>query len=197
MSVQTPSPLPPAPPERPLHTRPSFWVALAAGVLLVLGAVLTLVLVLVGGAVAVAARDTGGERAVASAPVTEPVVEPEDADVFSLRVGDCLTDVVPEGQVEEVPVVPCDQPHLTEAYFAHAIEAPDLPERAVVEALVDDVCVPAFGDYVGLPYEESALYVSYLSPTVESWRGGDRELLCLLEAPEGETLTGTARGTAR
>jgi hypothetical protein len=50
---------------------------------------------------------------------------------------------------------------------------------------------------VGLPYEESALYVSYLSPTVESWRGGDRELLCLLEAPEGETLTGTARGTAR
>jgi hypothetical protein len=211
-----PGPAAPLPPKTPLHRRPLFWVALGGGLLVVLVVVGLVLALVVGGAVAAsrtapapapatastgtdagtdAGTDPGTDGGVEEVPAEVPAGD--DEDVFDLAVGDCLAEVVPDAEVDEVPVTSCDAPHVSEAYSSHTIEAEALPDEAAFEALVDEVCLPAFEAFVGLPYEESVLYVSSLSPTPESWDAGDRELLCLLDAPEGEVLTGSARGTAR
>jgi hypothetical protein len=66
----------------------------------------------------------------------------------------------------------------------------DFPgEEAVVEQ-ADESCTAEFESFVGLPYEESALYLSYLTPSEETWPAGDREVLCTVYDPAGDT-TGT------
>lgn len=52
-----------------------------------------------------------------------------------------------------------------------------------------------FESFAGLPYEQSVLEVSWLAPTIESWGGGDREVLHRERLRWGET--GSLAGVAR
>ncbi|MBN2624041.1 MAG: septum formation family protein, partial [Acidimicrobiales bacterium] len=76
------------------------------------------------------------------------------------------------------------------------IETESLPGADEMEAIVTDQCLPVFETFVGVPYEDSVLQVTWLEPTPGSWDAGDRELLCMLVDPAGE-MTGSAQGTAR
>jgi hypothetical protein len=49
---------------------------------------------------------------------------------------------------------------------------------------------------VGMSYDQSALEVTWLEPTEESWEAGDRELVCLITDPAGQT-TGSLEGANR
>ena len=121
---------------------------------------------------------------------------PQDANVFTLSVGDCLVDDAEEGEVSEVPVVPCDQPHTSEVFYSHTIPGDTLPSQSAMEDIVDAECVSRFEGFVGIPYPDSALLVTWLAPTAESWAAGDRELLCLAAGPAGEVV-GTLEGSNR
>ncbi len=127
---------------------------------------------------------------------TGDTVGPEDADVFTLAIGDCLVEDSSGGEVQEVPVVPCDQPHASEVYYSHIIDGDELPDATEMETIAGDVCVANFESYVGLPYPESVFVYTVLQPTQGSWDSGDRELLCLLADPAGE-MTGSAAGSNR
>lgn len=120
----------------------------------------------------------------------------EDASVFDIAVGDCLTDEVTGDSVEEVPVVPCDQPHISEVYFSYTIEEETFPGSDGMDRLMEEQCLPAFESFVGVAYDMSALEVTTLEPTSESWEQGDRELLCLIVDPAGE-VTGSLQGANR
>jgi len=129
---------------------------------------------------------------------TNEVTEAGDADVFSMSVGDCLPDPsAATGEVTEVAVVPCDEPHEGEVFFAYDIEEEALPATAAMEAIVQEQCLGAnFESFVGMPYDESVLEVTWLEPTAESWAAGDREILCIITDPAGgvtESLEGAAR----
>ena len=118
----------------------------------------------------------------------------DDADVFDLRVGDCLDEAGDE-EVQSVPTVPCADEHDYEVYSSTDVEGGDYPGQDAVNAQADEYCVMAFDAFVGTAYDESALDYSYFTPTQESWDfNDDREILCMVFHPE-EKLTGTAKGS--
>jgi len=98
-----------------------------------------------------------------------------------------------------VPVVDCAQPHQSEAYAEFLWPGDDFlypgDERVVGHG--EEECRRRFADFVGLEYDSSRLELTYLYPTSQSWRDGDRLFLCAVSAPDGETLQGTARNLGR
>ena len=59
-----------------------------------------------------------------------------------------------------------------------------------------ELCRPLFEEFVGLPYDESELYYSALTPTQEGWeQARDRKALCILlsDEPVADTLRGARR----
>jgi hypothetical protein len=187
-------------------------------VAVVVGILVVALIILGGGALALFSSDSGSdddsetaETTVApddpttstAAPSTTTATTappttagPEDANVFTLEVGDCLVDDTAEGEVREVPVVPCDQPHTSEIYYSHTLSGDTLPSQSEMEDIVDAECVSRFEGFVGIPYPDSALLVTWLEPTPGSWAAGDRELLCLASGPAGEVV-GTLEGSNR
>jgi hypothetical protein len=123
--------------------------------------------------------------------------EAEDTTVFQVEVGDCLaSDPAGQGEVSEVPTVDCAEPHVSEVFHTATIEGDELPDAAAMEGIVNDECLTEFESFVGMPYAESALEATWLEPTADSWEQGDRELVCMVTDPAGET-TGTLEGANR
>ena len=119
----------------------------------------------------------------------------EGADIFAIQVGDCAGDLT-EGEVQALDVIPCADPHGSEAYASFQIDDGDFPGAEAIEAQGTEDCGAAFEEFIGLPYEESALLVTWLTPTTESWDGGDREILCFVYDETAET-TGTLEDSNR
>lgn len=121
----------------------------------------------------------------------------DDADAFSIQVGDCLNDASLSGSVTSVPIVRCGEPHDSEAY--HAEDLPDgaFPGDSEVQAAADEICYAQFEPFVGLAYEQSVLDFSYYMPTAESWANlDDREVLCVIFDPAGQ-VTGSLANAAK
>ena len=121
--------------------------------------------------------------------------------VFDLRVGDCLA---PEpdltGEISDVPVVPCTEPHSQEVFGA--VEHPDgaYPGAAALATWADGACLGELASSLGLGLEDG-LYVSYLLPTFDGWNlggeEGDRRVVCVLVTPDATGVTGShVAGTA-
>jgi hypothetical protein len=121
----------------------------------------------------------------------------EEVDVFDLKVRDCLADSTPRAEeVSSVQSVPCSEPHSEEIYAAVTLPEGDYPGTEAMDAQADELCAAEFESFVGLPYEESVLYLTYLTPTRESWSEGDREVVCSVYDPAGE-VSGSLRGVKR
>lgn len=126
------------------------------------------------------------------------ITESSEADVFSLKVGDCLNEAGSEDaeEVSSVPTVPCAEPHDSEAYAATDMPDGEYPgDQAVMDAS-DTYCYDQFATFVGLSYDESELDLASFFPTPESWAEGDREIMCFVSSPEGQ-VTGTLAAAAR
>jgi Septum formation/Protein of unknown function (DUF2510) len=116
----------------------------------------------------------------------------EAVNVGDLKVGDCLADSLTGGgeAIFTVETVPCSEPHSGEIY-AVVIPRGDYPGDEAMAVQADELCNAEFESFVGLPYEESVLYFTYLHPSdQESWNAGDREVVCTVYDPAGDT-TGT------
>jgi hypothetical protein len=115
----------------------------------------------------------------------------DDADVFSIRVGDCLNDAGTSGTVTTAPIVPCDEPHDSEAYASFLLEDGDFPGDEGVSAAANQLCYDAFEEFAGIAWEDSIYDFSYYLPTEDSWNNrGDREVLCTIFDGNGQ-VTGT------
>jgi hypothetical protein len=122
--------------------------------------------------------------------------EGTDTDAFSIKVGDCLNDASVAEEVTSVPVIECSEAHDSEAYASIIMPDGDFPGDDAVTTAAEDGCLAEFEGYVGIPYEESALEISYYFPTEASWGNGDREILCTVYDPNGQS-TGSAQGTSK
>lgn len=126
------------------------------------------------------------------------VVEQNDnADVFTIAVGDCLNDATAGEEVTEVPLVPCSEPHDSEVYASIIMTGDAFPGTDVVSSQADDGCFTEFEAFVGIPYLDSIYDFSYYFPTEGSWAQGDREILCVIFDPAGQKLTGSLAGIQR
>lgn len=133
----------------------------------------------------------------------EGVVEGEGVatDAFDIKVGDYLNDATAENEVTVLPLVDCSEPHDSEVFWSALMDDGAFPGETAISDFTNAECVDAFGQFVGLPYDESTLYYASYQPTVESWAGGDREILCTIhEVDAGELrikTTGSLEGAAR
>ena len=118
-------------------------------------------------------RDDGGE-----------ITEAGGLGVFAMQDGDCF--MVPSDEVvTSVEAMPCADPHDAQKFAT--IQVPyvgDYDEMAVLESTWK-TCAESFEAFVGVPYAESALYLSAFTPTEDGWAQSDREAACLIVSETG------------
>lgn len=119
-------------------------------------------------------------------------------NVLELEVGNCIT-VPNEGEVTNVEIVDCAEPHENEVFALVDHPAGDdeeFPGAEALSAFATEECQgDRFEEYVGQPYAESPLFASSLNPGETTWGEGDREVVCLLRTQDGSDLTGSQRGS--
>lgn len=110
------------------------------------------------------------------------------------QAGDCI-EVIPDGTFTELDIVTCDQNHTGEIFAATDLPEGRYPgEKKVVEQS-NTFCKKEFSTFVGVPYDDSALYFVSFYPTKESWEQEDRAVQCVLESekPIKKSLQGAQR----
>jgi len=122
----------------------------------------------------------------------------DDGDANDLGVGDCTNDDL-TGEVADVETVDCDESHVAEVYAVFDLEGRDFPGDAETASQAEDGCNgPRFEDYVGIPYNQSTLYTTFLTPTEESWNDADdRTVICFAVTEDRSPTTGSVEGADR
>jgi hypothetical protein len=128
---------------------------------------------------------------------TGEVTDAGDMSVFDLQVGDCFDIGTEATEVDTVRAIPCEEPHVYEMFWNGDYPSDEQPTEDEYAGWLEDQCLPAFEDYVGIPYADSLYYASNLSPTKESWDDGDRAFSCYLHNQSETAMTGSAAGAAR
>lgn len=127
------------------------------------------------------------------------VTAASDADVFSLKIGDCANQPAGDEETVEVtslPVVPCTDPHTDELYAEKELEAGDYPGDEAIASLTEEFCLAEFEGFVGLSYEESSLDIWPMFPVQVGWETqDDRVVQCFITAGT-EPTTGSLKGSA-
>lgn len=129
------------------------------------------------------------------------VVNAGQISVFELEVGDCLDpggDV--SGEISDVPIVPCDQPHTQEVFGVVTHPDDDYPGATEVAAYADGACLTEMQESLGLSLDDG-LFFSYMLPTFDGWNAegevGDRQIVCVLVFPDRDAVNGSVvAGTA-
>lgn len=125
---------------------------------------------------------------------TGEITEASEADVTTIKVGDCLDAAALGTVVESVPTKPCSEAHDAEVFAAKDLADGDYPADIATQA--DEFCLAEFETYVGLSYDESELNLSSLYPEAQGWAMGDHEVVCLAILDAGG-LTETVKGSKR
>jgi hypothetical protein len=125
----------------------------------------------------------------------------EEVSVFDIEAGDCFT--ADGDEIQSVLVVDCEQPHVYEAYhlFDHDAGADEAyPGDDAITDFADTGCRPPFEEFVDHDYDTSIWYISWLTPSADTWAEGDREIVCAVnqqdESEEPIEVTGSAEGAA-
>lgn len=126
------------------------------------------------------------------------VEENQGADVFTIKVGDCFNyDDSSAATVSAVDIVPCTDAHDYEAYESVIMDGDTYPGVTATQDQADADCLAPFESYVGISYNDSSLSYTSFYPTQDTWDvKNDREILCLVTDPNGQT-TGSLKGAAK
>jgi hypothetical protein len=113
--------------------------------------------------------------------------------ISQVRVNQCFDAHLDAGTLRMVRIADCSKPHSGEAYAKVKASLTGLSAEAT-EAEATQQCAAAFQQFVGKPYEESALDMYYV--VLEDRAVASGNVLCMVGKP-GEELTGTMRGSQR
>lgn len=166
---------PPPPPSKPLWQRliGFWWIGLIAAIV-------------IGGLIFNARRDDTGQ-----------ITDGGTLQVNDLQVGDCFNTDTSEN-IDDVDAVPCAEPHAYELFHVFTMtDSGSYPTGTQFDTETDAACRPAFADYVGTAYDDSALYVSTLTPSEDGWNDGDHTVQCVLHEKDESKITGSQRGANR
>ena len=126
-----------------------------------------------------------------------------EIDAFTMQVGDCFNDNQDilgfgdaAGEVQNLPGLPCSEPHDNEVYAIFDVSFDSYPgEKSMLEAATDQ-CLKRFDRFVSRPYDESVLDIFPIYPTNDSWSEvDDREVICAIYHIDLKKLTGSMRGS--
>ena len=136
-----------------------------------------------------------GNPELASAIADEPsCTDVEDAyhgfTPLDVAVGGCFT--------RNDEPVDCAAPHLGEVVFVGEYpgdaDAP-FPGDDAIHDFVEQNCLPAFADYVGIDLEHSKYDLGWIQPESETWPEGDRQMICYVDSVDESLLTGSVHGS--
>ena len=121
-----------------------------------------------------------------------------DVGVFDVEVGQCILIPQEAEAVQSLETVSCDEPHDGEIYELFDLDGDEYPGETAIGEQSTFGCLEAFEPFVGIDYQESLYYYTFLPPSLESWDGrDDREVICVLTAAPGRgQLTGSLEGIA-
>ncbi|TIC80755.1 septum formation family protein [Nocardioides sp. GY 10127] len=120
------------------------------------------------------------------------VTRAEDTTLSFLREGDCFSDLGDSDTVDEVRVIPCDEPHQLEVVGIVDIAegGEDYPGARASQRRSDAACIDAFEAYTGEDYDYSPWGEYTLWPGRSSWESGDSTAFCTAGDPSGDEVTG-------
>jgi Septum formation len=111
------------------------------------------------------------------------------------ETGECTNDDL-TGSIGEIDTVDCDDQHTAEVIGTYDIDGDDFPGATEITSEAQERCAGSiFEDYVGIPYSESIYLTNQLTPTEDSWDGGDRTVICVVAGTvDGTSLEGSVEG---
>ena len=134
--------------------------------------------------------------ASASTP-PDPTTSPTD-----LSLGDCfdVDNFAPGASIDRHAVreVPCDGPHQHEVYALALDPDPQgapYPGDVAMASLAEDRCLERFEPAIGTDYLDAPLDFAAITPDADSWRMGDRSIVCAVHSTDFVELTGSVRAT--
>ena len=120
-----------------------------------------------------------------------------NVSVDEVREGDCFN-APDEEEISDVDGVPCTVAHEFEVFALSNYEGDGtFPPDSELEGIFTQICEPDFEAYVGLPYVESVLWGTMISPSEDSWSSGDRSFICILFDEDDPELTESQAGANR
>lgn len=159
--------------------------------------------------------DDGGDRSAApsasgpatttrrstttTAEATTTTADPDVVAVVDLGVGDCFDEAAVRqdeaSAIRTVRLVDCAARHRNEVYAMALYESGGAryPGDEPLAGFAQEQCVDEFAAYVGQPVERTAYGIGTIYPDQDSWRTGDREVLCVLFHQDGRPVEGSAR----
>lgn len=121
-----------------------------------------------------------------------PTATARTVNWFDLHVGDCLADPPPvDPTVIVVAITDCATPHRAEVF----LRAPMAVNTAIAD-VIDRTCGAGFADYTGRTAGDGSYSSTYLIDSNQNRTSSNPDpstVICLLEAPDGGTLTQSAR----
>ncbi len=96
-----------------------------------------------------------------------------------LEVGDCFQDPDNLSEVVDVETVECTEPHDNEVFLVEEQDDGDFPGNTELQSTAEELCSGGeFEDYVGVPFESTAINAGFLVPSEELWDDGFRDIVC-------------------
>ena len=122
--------------------------------------------------------------------------------VSELQVGDCFNNIEADPNMAPtvVPLASCDGSHSNEVFNKVQIDDSKystVPTDDEMLAEMRSACLDAFESYVGIDLDSSSYLVRTYKPSSETWKNGDRTIICLIDSQPGSPLFGSARGTRK
>ena len=118
--------------------------------------------------------------------------------VFHLHPGDCLNPPAAiTAQLSTVSVISCHVPHTQEVFALVTDHGPsNYPGPQSLETFANAKCLQEYAPYIGVSYQRSSLFYTYLLPSVRSWEAGDRTVACIVTTT-GQKLTSSVKGSKK
>ncbi|MBO1739534.1 septum formation family protein [Leifsonia sp. TF02-11] len=148
---------------------------------------------------------TGAVVAVAAVGLIGGGASPAAATAQSPGVGACLDEDIRQDAVIDhgkTPIiVPCDEPHRAEVFYVGELTGEGVPAaypgEQEVSRLATVQCSGPMAEFLGIAREASKLNLNLYFPAEESWKTGDRHIVCAVRDPAVDRTEGTLRGAAR
>lgn len=118
-------------------------------------------------------------------------------EALAIQMGDCFDNSGPGADaVEQVHVIPCGELHHFEVFYTFALTEGPYPGAEAIKAQWMAGCVPEFEPFVSSAFADSALDISAIYPTQQTWENlDDREVVCSVTTVDGTPRSGSARGS--
>jgi hypothetical protein len=134
----------------------------------------------------------GGILVATSSPDRDPntgqVTNNQSVLLTDLKVGDCITDV-PEGQLASVDVTPCTKAHTSEVVGLATVAGSTFPGDDKIAEQASGICSDKLRAYSQAAFDDDTLKLMYFGPDADSWKTGDRKLICIVHDSKGSRTT--------